>query len=81
MRDLTRISGTNDAPRFRHRDVVDAFLLATQDLPAEEAGRRAGVGAATVQRWRRSGIGKLRHDIHLRMLIYLAGCEISQRSR
>lgn len=52
-------------------ELLEDFLYATAHLPAEDAAKIAGVSAATLSRWRRSGSRRLRGSIRSKLRRYL----------
>lgn len=52
-------------------ELLEDFLYATAHLPAEEAAKIAGVSAATLSRWRRSGSRRLRGSIRNKLRRFL----------
>ena len=59
------------ARRTETRALVEEFLLVTEDLPQEEAARVAGVGVASLRRWKNTGVKQLNGPIRLRLHAYL----------
>jgi transposase len=72
LRILTRVAG-RDRDATRGSDIAVDFLTATAGLSSEAVGEMVGVSAATIARWRRSGVKNLRVEFRQKMLSYLAG--------